>query len=47
MAYRAEPFTVFLFGMRLNSVRGLPRFLWGLRMHIQQPDKVAEAILGY
>lgn len=32
MAYRGEPFAVFLFGMRLNRVRGLPRFLWGLRM---------------
>ena len=30
MANRAEPFAVFLFGMRLNHLRGLPRFLWGL-----------------
>jgi hypothetical protein len=32
MARRDEPFAVFLFGMRLNRLRGLPRFLWGLRV---------------
>jgi hypothetical protein len=32
MAYRDEPFVVFLFGMRWNRPRGLPRFLWGLRV---------------
>jgi Domain of unknown function (DUF4188) len=32
MARREEPFAVFLFGMRLNRLRGLPRFLWGLRV---------------
>jgi hypothetical protein len=32
MAQRDEPFAVFVFGMRLNSVRGLPRWLWGLRV---------------
>ncbi len=32
MARRTEPFAVFLFGMRLNQTRGLPRFLWGLRV---------------
>jgi hypothetical protein len=32
MTQRGEPFAVFLFGMRLNRVRGLPRFLWGLRV---------------
>jgi hypothetical protein len=32
MARRSEPFAVFLFGMRLNHARGLPRFLWGLRV---------------
>jgi hypothetical protein len=30
MARREEPFAVFVFGMRLNRLRGLPRFLWGL-----------------
>jgi Domain of unknown function (DUF4188) len=30
MARRDEPFAVFVFGMRLNRLRGLPRFLWGL-----------------
>ncbi|HYT25100.1 MAG TPA: DUF4188 domain-containing protein [Actinomycetota bacterium] len=32
MATRAEPFAVFVFGMRLNRLRGLPRLLWGLRV---------------
>ena len=32
MARRDEPFAIFLFGMRLNRLRGLPRFLWGLRV---------------
>jgi hypothetical protein len=32
MARRSEPFAVFVFGMRCNQVRGLPRFLWGLRV---------------
>ena len=32
MAGREEPFAVFVFGMRLNRLRGLPRFLWGLRV---------------
>ena len=32
MARRDEPFAVFLFGMRLNRLRGLPRFLWSLRV---------------
>jgi Domain of unknown function (DUF4188) len=32
MARREEPFAVFVFGMRLNRLRGLPRFLWGLRV---------------
>ena len=32
MANRDEPFVVFLFGMRWNRPRGLPRFLWGLRV---------------
>src|SRR5215218_10013448 len=32
MATREEPFTVFVFGMRLNRLRGLPRFVWGLRV---------------
>jgi Domain of unknown function (DUF4188) len=32
MASREEPFAVFVFGMRLNRLRGLPRFLWGLRV---------------
>ena len=32
MAGRAEPFVVFLFGMRLNSPRGLRRWLWGRRV---------------
>ena len=32
MATRDEPFAVFVFGMRLNRLRGLPRFLWGLRV---------------
>jgi hypothetical protein len=32
MARRDEPFAVFVFGMRLNRLRGLPRFLWGLRV---------------
>jgi Domain of unknown function (DUF4188) len=32
MARRDQPFAVFLFGMRLNRLRGLPRFLWGLRV---------------
>ena len=32
MATRDEPFAVFLFGMRLNRLRGLPRFVWGLRV---------------
>ena len=32
MARREAPFAVFLFGMRLNRVRGLARFLWGLRV---------------
>jgi hypothetical protein len=30
MARREEPFAVFVFGMRCNRARGLPRFLWGL-----------------
>jgi hypothetical protein len=29
MVGRAEPLVVFLFGMRLNRVGGLPRWLWG------------------
>jgi hypothetical protein len=32
MARRDEPFAIFLFGMPLNRLRGLPRFLWGLRV---------------
>jgi len=32
MARRAEPFALFLFGMRWNRLRGLPRWLWGLRV---------------
>jgi Monooxygenase af470-like len=32
MARRDEPFAIFVFGMRLNRLRGLPRFLWGLRV---------------
>jgi Domain of unknown function (DUF4188) len=32
MARREQSFAVFLFGMRLNRLRGLPRFLWGLRV---------------
>jgi Domain of unknown function (DUF4188) len=32
MATRDEPFAVFVFGMRLNRLRGLPRFVWGLRV---------------
>jgi hypothetical protein len=32
MARREEPFAVFVFGMRLNRLRGLPRFAWGLRV---------------
>jgi hypothetical protein len=32
MASREEPFAVFVFGMRLNRLRGLPRFLWALRV---------------
>jgi hypothetical protein len=32
MARRDEPFAVFVFGMRLNRIRGLARFLWGLRV---------------
>jgi hypothetical protein len=32
MATRDEPFAVFVFGMRLNRLRGLRRFLWGLRV---------------
>jgi Monooxygenase af470-like len=32
MAIREEPFAVFVFGMRLNRLRGLPRFVWGLRV---------------
>jgi hypothetical protein len=32
MATREEPFAVFVFGMRLNRLRGLPRLLWGLRV---------------
>jgi Domain of unknown function (DUF4188) len=32
MARRDEPFAVFVFGMRLNRLRGLPRFAWGLRV---------------
>ena len=32
MATREEPFALFLFGMRLNRLRGLPRYLWGLRV---------------
>jgi Domain of unknown function (DUF4188) len=32
MASRDQPFAVFLFGMRLNSPRGLRRWLWGLRV---------------
>jgi hypothetical protein len=32
MARRGEPFAVFLFGMRCSSVRGVRRFLWGLRV---------------
>ena len=32
MATREAPFAVFVFGMRLNRLRGLPRYLWGLRV---------------
>jgi hypothetical protein len=32
MATRDEPFALFVFGMRLNRLRGLPRFIWGLRV---------------
>ncbi len=32
MARRTEPFAVFLFGMRLNQLRGLARFMWGRRV---------------
>jgi hypothetical protein len=32
MATRDAPFAVFVFGMRLNRLRGLPRYLWGLRV---------------
>ena len=32
MATRDEPFAVFVFGMRLNRLRGLHRFVWGLRV---------------
>jgi hypothetical protein len=31
MARRDDPFAVFVFGMRLNRLRGLPRFAWGQR----------------
>src|ERR671926_170525 len=32
MARREQPFAVFLFGMRLNRLRGLRRWLWGRRV---------------
>ena len=32
MARQEDPFAVFMFGMRLNRLRGLLRFLWGLRV---------------
>jgi hypothetical protein len=32
MATRDAPFAVFVFGMRLNRLRGLPRYVWGLRV---------------